>query len=155
MLSQYIKKENCHKCQFCCRFNYNNLWDVPLFTNEEKEKWEKKYSSITFKKMKTLWTPTLIVEGEYFNCPFLNHDGCILGKNKPFDCAIWPFYVMKKEGNIVLAKCNDCQTINEVSKESLMLSMNVHILQIKDYIDKFPDYIKPHISAYEVFFTYK
>lgn len=153
MLSQYIKEENCHACQFCCRFRHSNLWDVPLFTEKEKLELEKKYSYIVFKKVKTLWTPELITESEFFDCPFLNHEkGCILDKRKPFDCAIWPFYVMNKEGKIVIAKCDDCETINKVAEDKLIILFNNYLLQIKDYLNKFPDYIKPYIPGYKILF---
>lgn len=153
MLSNYIKSENCHVCQFCCRFRNSNLWDVPLFTDEEKLELEKKYSDIIFERVNGLWTPRLISENEFFNCPFLNHEiGCILGKEKPFDCTIWPFYVMDKNGKIVLAKCNDCETINKIDKDSLIFLLQTYLLQIKEYIDKYPDYIKNYIPDYEIFF---
>lgn len=148
MLSQYIKKENCHDCRFCCRFRNSNLWDVPLFTYEDKSKLEEKY---TFKKVNSLWTPMLIKENDFFVCPFLHHDsGCILGKRKPFDCAIWPFYVMNKDGKIVLAQCSDCEIINNINEDKLISLLYMYFAQIKDYINKYPDYVKPHIPSYKI-----
>ena len=152
MLSQYIKEENCHACQFCCRFRTDNLWDVPLFTDEQKINLKEEYPHIRFKKMGTLWTPMLITEEEYYDCPFLNHNtGCVLGKDKPFDCALWPFYIMRKQGKIVLTKCYDCTSINKISKDQLLFSLHTVLPQIKNYINVFPDYIKPYILGYDIF----
>ncbi len=153
MLSQYIKKEKCHACQFCCRFRNSNLWDVPLFTDKDKSKLEKKYTYIHWKKVSKLWTPMLVKENDFFDCPFLDHDnGCMLGKSKPFDCAIWPFYVMNKNGNIVLAQCYDCEIINYITENELLSLLNIYFTQIKDYINEYPDYVKPYIPNYKILF---
>lgn len=153
MLSQYIKKENCHACRFCCRFQNSNLWDVPLFTDKDKSKLEKIYTYIHWKKVSKLWTPMLVKEHDFFDCPFLDHDkGCMLGKSKPFDCAIWPFYVMNKNGKNVLTQSFDCEIINNIADDKLLSLLNTYFTQIRDYINEYPDYVKLYIPNYKILF---
>ena len=44
MLSSILKKESCAACRFCCAFRRQSLWEVPIFTKENKEAIEKNSS---------------------------------------------------------------------------------------------------------------
>lgn len=49
---------------------------------------------------------------------------------------------MNKEGQVVLAKCSDCKSINKIAKDRPVYILYTYLPQIKRYIGKFQDYIK-------------
>lgn len=123
MLKKILSKETCKECKFCCSFRKISLWEVPLFSEEQKKNLEKKYQNILFKEVeKKVFTLNLYPffkkkdMQEEVSCFFLDcQKGCILKEEeKPFDCKIWPFRLMKKEESLVIALTPTCPTINSI-----------------------------------------
>lgn len=147
MLSDIIKPFNCAACEFCCKFTEDNLWDVPLFTETQMLL----YPNISFKQYEGLWTPLLIKESPFYKCPFYNSDmGCVLKDSKPFDCDLWPFYVMKKDSKIVVSLCNDCSVVNETDFGLLLTILSENRDRILDVCKQYPDYARKYINNYRI-----
>lgn len=150
MFSHVINPKDCAICKYCCNFTKINLWDTPLFTEIQKSK----YPNISFQKYNKLWTPVLIEALPLFICPFLDVSfGCILGESKPFDCDIWPFYIMKKNSNLVITLCNDCPSINILDYKDLLSILSAHHYRIIETCRMHPDYIREYRDGYKVIFN--
>jgi len=149
MLENIIKYNDCAKCKFCCRFTKTNLWDVPLFTEGQKAM----YSHISFQKHRGLWTPQLIEESLLYICPFLDaSSGCVLGKLKPFDCNLWPFYVMKKDSRIFIVSCDYCPAVNKIDCEKQLSTLYAYRDNIWEICQKYPGYIGEYKNGFQIIF---
>ena len=93
----FITAEDCAKCKYCCSFKKSSLWELPVINREEMENLKAIYTEIKFKKVKRNDFDGYILdmENDYscddpleeIPCPF-NKNGCILGENKLFECAV-------------------------------------------------------------------
>ncbi len=115
-MKQIVKLDDCLKCRECCRFykGYQHL--APIIEKEGK------YSMILCKEKR----------GSYYICPYFKKNICIVEKNKPFDCKIYPFNIMvNREGAIVLAYDRSCKGLKGKTKK-----------EIEKYADYLIKYIK-------------
>ena len=165
MLSSILKKESCAACRFCCAFRRQSLWEVPIFTKENKEAIEKNssldasvlipVSDGLFGDAKGDFADSL---SDYFRyelfdsyqtedpeeeapCPYLDSKtGCVLNEDeKPWDCKIWPLRVMRKEdGEIVVALTPTCPSVNQLDMETIKEFVN------DEFKEKLLSYAKEH-----------
>ena len=91
-------------------------------------------------------------QNEEAKCYFLDtNNGCILSKDeKPFDCSIWPFRLMKKQEKLVIALTPTCPAINKIPLEEICEFVKTELATkifaqgrkepfiIKEYKDGFP-----------------
>lgn len=156
MLSELLSKSTCAQCRFCCSFRRCSLWETPLFDIESVKILSKK----GYKFDCTDDYGKIILEDKYLTdnpeeeapCYFLdNQKGCILTDDlKPFDCKIWPFRLMDKNGQLVVALTPSCPAINKYSLDTLKDFLNKgtgekiynygkkHPFIIKEYRENFP-----------------
>ena len=157
----FITAEDCEKCKYCCSFKKSSLWGLPVINREEMENLKAIYSEIKFKKVKRNDCDGYIfdMENDYSGddpleeipCPF-NKNGCILGENKLFECAVWPFRAMKKNNDIVIAFCVDCPFFVKTDLQKIeSLLKNGLGKKILDYAKKFPASVKDYKENYHVF----
>lgn len=159
MLSKILSKETCKNCKFCCSFKRQSLWETPLFSAKQKDFLQNKYPFSKFKLVKDdVFTIDLDNsyktndENEEAKCYFLDtNNGCILSKDeKPFDCSIWPFRLMKKQDKLVIALTPTCPAINKIPLEEISEFVKTELATkifaqgrkepyiIKEYKDGFP-----------------
>jgi len=115
-MKQIITLSDCLKCKECCHFyeGYEHL--TPIVEENEKH-----FRIQCNEKI-----------GKYHICPNFKKELCIIQDNKPFDCKIYPFNIMKdKNGNIVLAYDKTCRGIKNKTKK-----------EIEEYSDYLIDFIK-------------
>ena len=152
MLKGLLSPSSCAECKVCCVFDRDDCWEMPLIKPELKEIIEKVFSEVKIKKVDS--KKCGIFEAEFdedglAKCPMLGEKGCKLGENKPFDCRIWPFRVMKKGNLLLLTLSPVCETVSKlpvsaVSEFAEKLSDTVfsealnNPEMIKDYIDGYP-----------------
>ena len=114
-------KESCQKCRGCCKFEEDEIYFAPLFTNQEIAALGD--NGAFFKKYKNhdnVMQIELVESNGLYVCPFLDEGEhlCRIYSLRPFDCRIWPFIFMKdKKGAVVLA-CFDrdmCPWMEEMS----------------------------------------
>ncbi len=92
-----------------------------------------------------------ITDGELYNCPALTENGCILGDNKPFDCRIWPFRIMERDGKRVIAVSTLCEEIHDRDHEELKAFLKKGLAaKIFAYADKNLEAVKPYYDNYTV-----
>lgn len=99
-MKQFVTQDFCLGCLGCCRFaKADSLW-APSLLEEEKK-------GLNLKKIK------LLPLGDTFVCPFLNPENnrCLIYKMRPFECALYPFLINKKRGQLYLALHLSCPFI--------------------------------------------
>jgi len=159
MIKRILAKETCKQCKFCCSFRKMSLWEVPLFSEEQKKNLEQNYQNILFKEVEekvfTLNLYPFYKENtmqEEASCFFLDcQKGCILKEEeKPFDCKIWPFRLMKKGESLVIALTPTCPAINSLNLDELKIFVREELATlifeygknnpfiIKEYREDFP-----------------
>jgi hypothetical protein len=133
MLNRILTEADCARCKLCCNFYENELWEAPIIGDE-----------VCYDE-----------NGLYF-CPELGESGCKLGRNKPFDCEIYPFRVMKLADYIVIALSPLCKKVNNMPLSELTaLFADDHtgsplLAKIKAQVEKHPAQIKDYIKDYTI-----
>jgi len=161
MIKQITSSEDCLcKCDDpCCRF-YEQKW-APRFTKEEYDKVakDKKIKKLMIKISKDMWQPKLTKkEGLYFICPLVkNKIYCKIYNKRPFECWIWPFFVIKKGKDYFLAfDDEECYGIERRKNTDVMKKYIKHIEKkvqsdyfVKNFI-KFPELIWKYDKTFKI-----
>lgn len=144
MLENLLSPEDCSKCpDKCCKFTDPS--HLPILTETEFNSIRK--NGITYNQKGNLFqlkSSVINSEGKTI-CPFLIEDkGCEL-KHHPFECAIWPFYVMRFSGNVVIAVSPNCPAVNGKRFEDIQKTVNDGLSDcilgmIKEYPGLIEDY---------------
>ncbi len=152
MLKKLLSREECANCKICCSFDDYDIWETPIIDEELKvnvlklnpeQKFVAKGNSSILRMEKD-------TEEDLYFCSVLDRQkGCLLGDEKPFDCRIWPFRVMRLDQRLVITLSPVCpvvQTrplslIKEVCDELAPIiyaqaQKNPDI--VKNYIENFP-----------------
>lgn len=89
---------------------------------------------------------------ELFPCPFLdNKKGCILSDEKPFECRIWPYRVMKLDSDRLIAVSPVCETVfSKPLSELIAFLKNGLSERIFEYADTYPEIVKQYDSSYPI-----
>lgn len=153
MLKEILSGESCASCRLCCVFDRDDCWEMPLVTPESAAEITDRYPEV---KIIPAGENKLcgIFDSEYDSdgltrCPMLTESGCKLGDGKPFDCRIWPFRVMRKDGCLLLTLSPVCETVSSlpVSKisdfaakiaDSVFEEAKRNPEMIKDYVEGYP-----------------
>ena len=118
MLEEILSPADCARCEFCCSFRRQSRHLTPYFAKESIEEIRRLYPGARFVTRENGGV-TIDLEGQYHTqedteealCYF-NHKGCVLPEElKPFDCSLWPFRLMKKGEDLVLALVPSCPWI--------------------------------------------
>ena len=135
-IKQLVPSNICLDCDVCCRFTESKSPWSPFFTKKE----------ITNLVEKDILPPMLFsghsYQGEHINlleykgcfiCPcFTPGDhNCKIYLNRPFECVLYPFILIKSKNKFYLAMDKKCPYFTQVKKEEL-----------DDYID----YLKKEFS---------
>ena len=157
MLSKLLSREECAKCKICCCFDSSDIWEAPVITKDKADEILNKYNPrqkfLQKEDYSILDMPKEQDKDLYF-CTMLDHNtGCVMQDNKPFDCRIWPFRVMKLKETLVLTlspvcpvvKTRPMETITEVAKELAPV--------IFAEAEKTPQIVKPYINGYPIVAT--
>ncbi len=151
MLSKVLKKSTCAECRFCCGFDKDDDWEIPVISERLAERL--KNEGVKVVDFDGCLKYDLEFKGDEVKyCPFHSKEtGCTLnGEDKPFDCKIWPLRVMRKNNIRVLAIAKTCPAFS-VTKTDLLRLINEGLLEeIKEYISKNPYVINELKDDYEV-----
>jgi len=152
MLDKVLKAEDCKKCKKCCKFFLKEDWDIPLLTESEKNL-QIFNSNILYFRSK-LWKINILGlnNKEKTACPFLDESrGCILRENKPFECKIWPFQIMKRKKNKpLIALSKECPIINNCDKEKLIAIAIENKDELFKIAIEYPEILKHFSNDYEL-----
>jgi len=155
MLKNIIKEKHCASCKQCCQFEIQDLWDTPIFSQEEKEVALKYAPDISFVPCGDLWKIRLNRHLNKYICPLLDETGCRLSDKKPFDCKLWPIYVMDFNGSYVIAQSPDCAAINGEATDTLLRTIHTLSNTIEEQVSKYRGYVKPFMPGYRVWYMFK
>lgn len=159
MLTKLFGRKTCAECKWCCVFDKTDHWETPLIVSENLSVLRQKFPEATFaplnKDYKLDLSSTFVSDNpkEYAFCPFLDQkSGCVLPEEeKPFDCKIWPFRLMRKEGDLVLTLTPTCPACNAMPIELIEDFAKQGIVKvIANYADDHPDMILPYRNGYPV-----
>jgi hypothetical protein len=89
MISEILTPQQCAKCRGCCIFEPSEEWEAPLPL-----------------------TPT--AANGCKSCVQLTEHGCASGQDKPLECALYPFRVMKLGEHTVVALSRFCKPVAEL-----------------------------------------
>lgn len=152
MLTEILTRESCANCRVCCVFDKEDYWEMPLIKSDLVEKLTKEYPEVQLLQTGrcSVFKPEFNSEG-LCTCPMLTEKGCALGDDKPFDCRIWPFRVMRKGDLLLLTLSPVCETVSsrtvsEISRFAEKLSSTV----FKE-AEENPEMIKNYVEGYPIF----
>lgn len=161
MLSELISKEDCAACRYCCSFKKTSLWEVPSFPADTLKRISKELDDpkIIINKGEKCSFGHFDLSGEYISnadneevpCPCLDMEvGCTLSEEyKPFECKLWPFRVMKKDGRTVLAISIACPSIMKWECEWLRSFAQEHLkAPVQEYLKENPYIVKDICEGY-------
>lgn len=130
MLDSFIPSEICLSCRGCCRFGERGSVWSPLFLYEEIQKLVAadivpaclfSHSGISSKKASRI--DTVEIDGQLY-CPCLDAgaNACKIYPHRPFDCRLYPFLLLKKEGKAYLALDLKCPFVADPHQAQALAS---------------------------------
>lgn len=155
MLTEILSRSRCAECRVCCVFDETDAWEMPLITPELAERLNTGYPDIklkqAFENSSCKVTVPEFNEKGLFTCPLLTEKGCALGEQKPFDCRIWPFRVMKKGGLLLLTLSPVCEAVSGLTVSRICEFVPKIAPKIFEEAEKNPETVKDYIEGYPVF----
>ncbi|MDD5004998.1 MAG: YkgJ family cysteine cluster protein [Candidatus Omnitrophica bacterium] len=135
LFKQLVPQDFCLSCDVCCRFTEPQTIWAPLFTKEEIEYLVEKdiLPPLVFtghpenqtkkdkNKISSAQRINLVNYKDYFICPcfdvFDSH--CKIYAERPFECQLYPFLLVRKSNKFYLAMDKKCPYLNKVQKNQL------------------------------------
>ena len=157
LLKGILSSRNCIECKSCCKFGEEDRIDAPMFTKAQALDLQKHYKGVTFEPIGDLMRIVLkpLEKKGRYACPLYDTkiSRCTVYSERPFDCITWPYYVMKKDGRILVTLSGDCPYVNELS---VSLIKDHFIRKMKEYviseINKYPDLIVDYREETRILF---
>lgn len=153
MLEKILSRKTCAECRMCCIFDRYDIWETPLFTEKTMQSVLNNVPDAKFAKKGSCYVLNAgeITDGELYSCPALADTGCMLVNNKPFDCRIWPFRIMKLDGCRVIAVSSLCEAVHGQSHDNLRTFLKEGLAkEIFAYADAFPEAVHEFYDNYSV-----
>lgn len=155
MLTKILSRSECAECKVCCVFDRSDVWEMPLITPKLAEALKTDYPDIKLKKISEnascQVTDVEFDEEGLCTCPLLTEKGCALGENKPFDCRIWPFRVMKKGNLLLLTLSPVCNSVSSLSVAKVSEFVPEIAPKILEEAKRNPEMVKEYIEGYPIF----
>lgn len=120
-----LTSDDCFQCRRCCRFTPDEFIDAPLFTDDQRHLAEAELAGeeVEFVPRGGMWQVVLreIPGSESRVCPFYEErmGRCRVYTYGIFDCDTWPFYVMERDGRLLLTLSRDCPVVGAQDVERL------------------------------------
>lgn len=155
MLTEILSRSQCAECRVCCVFDRSDAWEMPLITPALAKVLEEKYPNIRLKKIYEN-AECKVVDAEFDDnglctCPLLTEKGCVLGEEKPFDCRIWPFRVMKRGSLLLLTLSPVCDSLSSLSVKEISRFVPKIAPKIFEEAERNPEMVKEYIEGYPIF----
>ena len=154
MLKKILSPKTCAACRLCCGFDRTDLWELPVLPAEtvaEIHRLGKQPALVPAGTEQTFAAPHL--EGEaLFVCPMHCETGCTMGADKPFDCRIWPFRMMRDpEGALRITVASYCPGMQKYTDAQLRDFLADGLAaQILAYAKAHPAHVKAWAPEYRV-----
>lgn len=152
MLTEILSRESCAECKVCCVFDKEDCWEMPLIKSDLAAAVEKDHPNVKMRKtgVCSVFEPDFEEDG-LARCPMLTEKGCKLGDNKPFDCRIWPFRIMKRDKLLMLTLSPVCETVSKLPVSRISEFAEKISDKIFEEAKGNPEMIKDYIDGYPVF----
>ncbi len=160
MLTSLLKREDCAKCKICCSFDSYDLWETPVITDELVKVIEKSIpEKIEYIELNGLRLLKLCREPDedLYYCSLLDKaTGCRLKENKPFECRIWPFRIMKLDNSQRVITISPvcpvmfCKPLSDVFELASALAPKIF-----SQAEITPEIVKPYLQGYPILVTDK
>lgn len=155
MLKKILSRKTCAACRLCCQFDASDIWELPVLPPETVKAVKQIKPDTEFTPFGTECTfaaPALKGE-ELFACPMLTGHGCGLSEqDKPFDCKVWPFRLMRtKNGKVGIAiseLCNGMQSYTDTQLQTFLQEGPAETMFA--YAEQHPAHVKPWMDGYRV-----
>jgi len=153
MLKKILESKTCADCKLCCIFDHYDIWETPVFDEKTMIKLKSLKNADFIKKDGGYISKAEKFDSEgLFTCPALDPEsGCILGDEKPFDCRIWPYRIMKIGDKRVISIASICSAMYNKPLSELVGFLKEGLADtIFRYADEHPEIIKPYDTSYPV-----
>lgn len=153
MLKEILSPNSCKSCRMCCVFDRDDVWEIPVFSDEKRAALTKEMPEAALKQVSDSgWVFEMkFDEKELAYCPALSESGCTLKESKPFDCKIWPFRVMERGGELFLTLAPLCGAVNGLDEAVLEQFAQRLAPTAFDEAEKNPSIVKPYVDGYKIF----
>ncbi len=142
MIHTVLARETCRTCRNCCWYTDDDVWDAPGFTKSELDQ-AKRLTDNPVYEDRGLFFFRMEKDQGIYTCPLLRETGCLLDSEKPFKCAIWPFYVVRVNESLALAVSSECPSVYQLSNRELIDRLGEVLEQIADRARSMPELIEP------------
>ncbi len=156
MLSKLLSRKECAECRICCCFDSSDIWETPIIDSITQQKVKSINPNQEFldfennKNSKLLKLKKQLDEDLYY-CTLLDKNiGCKLGAEKPFDCRIWPFRVLKLDSRLVVGLSPVCPVVAKRPVEQVAEVARELAPMIFEYAKKNPDIVKEYKPEYTI-----
>jgi len=136
---QFVPQKVCLSCDGCCRFKeQDSVWRPKLGQEEMKSARSRKPSlaeEIFAKDLDETNSVKTVKSSHCFKCTFF-HEGdniCHVYENRPFECRLYPFLLMKSGIGTVIAVHLSCPYIQDFVDSD---EYNQFIKILKEYFEK-------------------
>lgn len=131
-IKQILSNEQCLVCQGCCRFReQKSVWSVRLTTDESQRLAQQEIVAQQTADDE-LFLKTAEHEDLFFCTLFdLTKQKCRVYNERPFECRLYPFLIVKKDKDIYLGVHSLCPFVED-HRESPFFKK--HIEYLKEYI---------------------
>lgn len=154
MLTEILSRGTCAKCRLCCTFDSSDIWETPVIVPELRERILKEIEPETRFLSKgdcSLFRLENPDSEGIFYCPMLRENGCVLGEQKPFDCAVWPFRVMEVSGRRAITVAPICPAVTALPLSRLLEFVGSGLAdELFRYADMHSEIVKPYEGGYPV-----
>jgi GNAT superfamily N-acetyltransferase len=124
VLKRILKSGTCAKCRICCKYDDDDVWDAPGFTEEEYKENKVKTEAAFIQRDDGLYYLKMEKDSEgIYTCPCLGENGCTLGDSRPFRCGLWPMYLINTEHGLGFALSPVCPEVWKLGSEEIFESV--------------------------------
>lgn len=153
MLKKLLSREECANCKICCSFDDYDIWETPIIDDELKVKVLKLNPEQKFvtKGSSSILRMEKDVQEDLYFCSLLDRQkGCMLGDEKPFDCRIWPFRVMRLDKRLVITLSPVCPVVQTRPLSLIKEVCDELAPVIYAQAQKNPDIVKNYIENFPI-----
>ncbi len=121
-LRDFVPPEWCLRCERCCRFTEQSSPWIPVFSAKEVEEIiARGEDPVVFNKsieegMGIDVRVKVVPYKDYYVCPFFepSKNCCRIYPVRSFDCRLYPFLLVRKEGHIYIGIDKDCPFVADL-----------------------------------------
>jgi hypothetical protein len=125
-------------------FEASELEELPIILDKEKRAIETRFPALRFERRGDCWGfQADFNEKSLYECPMLSEHGCMLGEEKPFDCSIYPYCVMRRGKEVVITITPECRKACARLPEQMLSVLKQGLAdEIREAIRANPDLIR-------------